>query len=226
MSVTQSRKERERAVRENLVLEHAARLLIRDGFQNLNLDELAAAVEYSKGTLYIHFTSKEDLALAVSTQALSHRADMLEQAASQPGTTRERARAMISACGEFMKTHPDFFSVELLLQARSFWDRVSEQRQKRHLVETDRICKVVHQLVSDAHECGDLPGNCSPAQVGLSLMAITMGLHCMVTQPALQTVSPIKDPVADLIVFGERLMDGWGWKPTSSGNHGEACADT
>src|SRR6516225_5463962 len=66
VSVIQARKERERAAREELILDHAQRMLLRDGFQNLNLDELAEAVEYSKGTLYLHFKTKEDIALRSS----------------------------------------------------------------------------------------------------------------------------------------------------------------
>jgi AcrR family transcriptional regulator len=217
VNTIQTRKERERAARESLLLEHAARLLVRDGFQDLNLDELAAAAEYSKGTLYLHFKSKEDLVLGVATQALKYRADLLERAAAFAGTTRERVRAMAFACGEFMETHRDYFALELMLQARSFWDRVSEERRNRHLTETARIVQVVNQVVLAARACGDLPRRSSPEEVGLSLMAITMGSHCMITLPALQKVSPIKDPAAALLEFGERLMDGWGWKPISNG---------
>jgi AcrR family transcriptional regulator len=218
----QSRKEREWAARENLVLEHAARLLVRDGFQDLNLDELAVVVEYSKGTLYLHFKSKEDLALAVTTEALKYRADLLERAAAFSGTTRQRARAMALAWGEFMKTHRDFFAVELLLQARSFWDRASEERQGRHLAETGRIFQAVKRVVLDACACGDLPRRSSPEQVTFSLMALGMGGHCMVTQPAWQAVCPIKDPEASFLLHAERLMDGWDWKPISNGGRSDA----
>ncbi|MDR3404717.1 MAG: TetR/AcrR family transcriptional regulator [Chthoniobacter sp.] len=221
MNAIQNRKERERAARESLLLEHAARLLVRDGFQDLNLDELAAAVEYSKGTLYLHFKSKEDLVLGVATQALKHRADLLERAGAFAGKTRERVRAMAFACGEFMATHRDYFTLELMLQARSFWDRVSDERRNRHLAETARIFHAVNQVVLDARACGDLPRRSSPEEVALSLMAITMGSHCMITLPALQTVCPLKDPAAALLEFGERLMDGWGWKPISNGNHSD-----
>src|SRR5271166_1581209 len=131
MNVIQSRKERERAARESLILEHAARLLARDGFQDLNLDELAAAAEYSKGTLYLHFKTKEDLVLAVATRAVKHRADLLQRAAAFSGTTRERARAMAFASCQFMVTHADFFALELVLQSRSFWERASEERRSR-----------------------------------------------------------------------------------------------
>ena len=218
MNVIQSRKERERAARENLILGQAARLLGRDGFQGLNLDELAAAVEYSKGTLYLHFKTKEDLALAVATGALSHRADLLARAAALPGPTRARARAMGFACCQFMATHREYFAVELMLQARSFWDRVTEERRSQHLTEGGRVFGMVNQLVLDARDCGDLPRKCSPEEVTLSLMAITLGSHCAVTQPLIQALCAIKDPAAALLLHQDRMLDGWGWRPISNGS--------
>src|SRR5229473_2976171 len=94
VSVIQARKERERAAREELILDHAQRMLLKDGFQNLNLDELAEAVEYSKGTLYLHFKTKEDIALAVVTRVLKERADFFERAAQFKGRSRERVGAI------------------------------------------------------------------------------------------------------------------------------------
>jgi len=77
---TRTRKERERGLREELILNHAQRMLLREGFQNFNLDALANAVEYSKGTLYLHFRTKEDIALSVVTRALKERGDFFERA--------------------------------------------------------------------------------------------------------------------------------------------------
>ncbi|MEM9015773.1 MAG: helix-turn-helix domain-containing protein, partial [Verrucomicrobiota bacterium] len=59
------RKRREFEAREKMVVEHADELLLDRGYLGLNLDELADRVEYSKATLYHHFSSKEDLVLAV-----------------------------------------------------------------------------------------------------------------------------------------------------------------
>src|SRR5215468_3571804 len=98
MSVIQARKERERAAREELILDHAQKMLLKDGFQNLNLDNLAEAVEYSKGTLYLHFKTKEDLALAVVTRAQKERADFFERALKFHGKTREQISAVGFAC--------------------------------------------------------------------------------------------------------------------------------
>src|SRR5258707_11868569 len=98
VSLTAARKERERAAREELMIDHATRLLLKDGYQNLNLDVLAQAIEYSKGTIYLHFSTKEDLALAVSTRVLKERADLFERAAPFQGRTRGRVRAIGFGC--------------------------------------------------------------------------------------------------------------------------------
>ena len=218
MTVTQNRKERQRLERETLILEQAARLLTRDGFQDLNLDELAMAVEYSKGTLYLHFKTKEDLVLAVATHVLKHRADLLEKAAGFAGTGRERARAMGFACCEFAVAHPEFFTLELMLQARSFWNRVSDARRDQHLAETRRLCRIVRQLVCEARQAGELPRVTSADDVTLSLMAITMGSHSAITLPQLRALFEIKNPLAILLMHQDRMLDGWGWKPLSGGS--------
>jgi len=218
MTVIKARKERQRLERENLILSHAARLLARDGFQDLNLDELAAAIEYSKGTLYLHFKTKEDLVLAVATQALRQRAELLERTATFAGTTRERARAMGFACCEFAAVNRDFFAVELMLQARSFWNRVSEDRKVQHLKETRRVYDTVLRLVCEAKECGDLPRGVPVEDVSFSMMAITLGSHSLTTQPEIQALFKVTNPFAVLLMHQDRMLDGWGWAPLSNGS--------
>jgi AcrR family transcriptional regulator len=122
-----SRKERERAAREELILEHGMRLLVRDGFQDFNLDELAKAIEYSKGTIYLHFQTKEDLVLSVATVALKQRADLFERASKFSGRSRERIRAIGFACCQFAAMCKDYFNIEMMLKSTSFWEKNPHQ---------------------------------------------------------------------------------------------------
>lgn len=55
------------AVREDikdLILDAADRLLVRYGFKKMTMDDLAHEVGIGKGTIYLHFGSKEDIALS------------------------------------------------------------------------------------------------------------------------------------------------------------------
>src|SRR5258707_3067753 len=147
MSVIQVRKERERAVREELILDHAQRMLLKDGFQNLNLDDLAEAVEYSKGTLYLHFKTKEDIALAVVTRAQKERADFFERAAQFKGRSRERVGAIGFACCHFANVYPDYYNVEMMLKSLSFWEKADDTRQHHYAMQGGRCFRAIHGLV-------------------------------------------------------------------------------
>lgn len=218
MNVIENRKEQQRLARENLILENAAHFLVRDGFQNLNLDALALSVAYSKGTLYLHFKTKEDLALAVSTRAVMYRTDLLERATHFCGTTREKARAMGIACCQFANSYPEFFTVELMLQERSFWERVSTERQEAHLQQGKRLFGIVNNLVLEAIKAGDIPHNTEPQEVTLSMMAVTLGSHYFVTRPHLQSLCDVQDKLATLCMHQDRMLDGWRWNPISAGS--------
>lgn len=216
VSVTATRKSRERAAREELILDHAQRLLLRDGYQNLNLDELARAVEYSKGTLYLHFATKEDLALAVATRALSHRADLFEKAYGFSGRTRERIRAVGVACGEFAREHPDYFHIELMLKSVSFWDRASDERKHLHQLQASRTFHALNRVAQEAIRVGDLPATRRAEEVSFGLIAVSMGSHIVATSRELALLCGLDNPFAVALRNGDIFCDGVGWKPLLS----------
>ena len=214
MSVIQVRKERERAAREELILDHAQRLLLRDGFQNLNLDELAEAVEYSKGTLYLHFKTKEDIALAVVTRALKERADFFERALTFQGRSRERIRAIGFACCHFAKVYPDYYNVEMMLKSLSFWEKADEVRQHEYAMQGGRCFRVMHRLATEGLQQRDLsPGKLSPEQIVFAIASTAVGSHIMGRNPHALVLAGINDPLQALCQNVSVLLDGFGWKP-------------
>jgi AcrR family transcriptional regulator len=217
VSVIQARKERERAAREELILDHAQRVLLRDGFQNLNLDELAEAVEYSKGTLYLHFKTKEDIALAVVTRAQKERADFFERAATFQGRSREKARAIGFACCHFAKSYPDYYNVEMMLKSQSFWEKADEARQHRYAMEGGRCFRTIHRIVTEALQTGDLPrSNLSSEHIVFSIAAMAIGSHILGRNPHAAMLAGIDDPLQALCQNVSVLLDGLSWKPLSN----------
>lgn len=216
MSVIQARKERERAAREELILDHAQRLLLRDGFQNLNLDELAQAVEYSKGTLYLHFKTKEDIALAVVTRAFKERAEFFERALTLKGRTREKARAIAFACGHFAHVYPDYYNVEMMLKSLSFWEKADEARQQQYALQTGRTFRVMHSIVNEALQNGDIPATkLSPEKIVFSIASMAVGSQIMSRNAHAAVIFGIADPFEGVRQNLGLLMDGLGWKPLS-----------
>lgn len=213
MSVTQQRKERERAVREELILEHGRRLLLREGFQNLNLDELARSIKYAKGTIYLHFETKEDLALAIATGALKERAELFQRASKFTGLTRERIRAVGFACCQFAVVHRDYFNIEMMLKSPSFWEKASESRRRQHGLQASRLFHITNTIATEAVRAGDLPPDTRTQDVTLSLIAVTMGSHIAGMQPDIQMLCGVDDPIGVVRRNQDLVCDGWGWKP-------------
>ena len=60
-----SLRERQRQEREELILRAAEEVLLEKGYHNTSIDEIAARVGIAKGTVYLHFASKEALVFAL-----------------------------------------------------------------------------------------------------------------------------------------------------------------
>lgn len=206
------------------MVDHARRLLLRDGYQNLNLDELARSIEYSKGTIYLHFQTKEDLVLAVATRTLRERAELFERASAFTGLTRERIRAIGFACCQFCVAHRDYFNLEMMLKSPSFWEKASEERRRLHGVQAARVFATTATLVQEARRLGDLPPGTRPEDVTFSLISITLGSQIAGMQPDIQQVCAIRDPIEAVRRNQDLVCDGWGWKPLLK-DHDYAATD-
>jgi len=217
VSVIHARKEREKAAREELILDHAQRILLKDGFQNLNLDALAESVEYSKGTLYLHFRTKEDIALAVVARAQKERADFFERVLRFNGSSRERVRAIGFACCHFANVYPDYYNVEMMLKSLSFWEKADEARQHQYAMQGGRCFRAIHRLVTDGLHDGDLPpGKLRSEQIVFAIASTAVGSHIMSRNPQALMLAGIDDPLQALCENVNILLDGLNWKPLSS----------
>jgi TetR/AcrR family fatty acid metabolism transcriptional regulator len=63
-----SLKEKQRQEREELILQAAEEVLLEHGYYETSIDEIASRVGIAKGTVYLHFPSKEDLVIAIFTR--------------------------------------------------------------------------------------------------------------------------------------------------------------
>ena len=77
-----ARREREREARRNRILDAAERVFFDNGFDAAKMEDVAEAAQLGKGTLYLYFKTKDDLAFGL---AVRHQLALVEQF--------ERARA-------------------------------------------------------------------------------------------------------------------------------------
>src|SRR5438876_2767563 len=86
------------AVRENisdLILDAAHRLLARYGYKKMTMDDVAKEVGIGKGTIYLHFKSKEEIALARVDRIVDRLNERLRGIAHSNGSAVARLRRML-----------------------------------------------------------------------------------------------------------------------------------
>ncbi|PPK65469.1 TetR/AcrR family transcriptional regulator [Actinokineospora auranticolor] len=96
----QARAERSRAA----LLRAAAELLRRDGYQATGMVAVAGAVGMTKGGLYFHFPSKDDLCDAVQASAVDTLANWL---ADHPSTGVQRVIDLTHALSRWLVAEPE-----------------------------------------------------------------------------------------------------------------------
>lgn len=79
----------------DLILDAADRLLARYGYKKMTMDDLALEVGIGKGTLYLHFRSKEEIALARVDRIVDQLNDRLREIAASDAPSTARIRRML-----------------------------------------------------------------------------------------------------------------------------------
>ena len=90
-----SLKERQREERQRLILQAGEELILEKGYSDTAMDDIAARVGVSKGTLYLHFASKEDLLLAIIETNLRAFTETMNSIISSGRSPREKLEALI-----------------------------------------------------------------------------------------------------------------------------------
>ena len=79
------------------IIAAADRLLARYGYRRMTVDDLAREADIGKGTIYLHFPSKEAVILSVINRHIESTLEALRSIAAGPGPASERLEAMIVA---------------------------------------------------------------------------------------------------------------------------------
>src|SRR5687767_9793409 len=80
---------------KNAILDATDRLLAGNGYQKMTIDELAAEVGIGKGSVYLHFSSKEEIALSHIDRIIERLKVNLRAIADKPMSVDERLRKML-----------------------------------------------------------------------------------------------------------------------------------
>lgn len=106
-----------KAERRQAIIDAAARLFADIGYADCEIGRVAAELGIAKGTLYLYFSSKEELFYACVDTGMQQMQAAVQQAATQVDDPLERISRAVRAYLEFFERRPE--QVELLIQERA-----------------------------------------------------------------------------------------------------------
>ena len=125
-----SLKEVLRQKRAEYILEVAETVLLEKGYRDASMDEIAARAGVSKGTLYQHFPTKDDLIFALIDQSLVRFEQIVQQASVAPASAQSKLERILRA------VHVEQYGVRtqlhrLLESNEDLRRRVQEQQEQQ-----------------------------------------------------------------------------------------------
>ncbi|MBL6750171.1 MAG: helix-turn-helix transcriptional regulator [Nevskia sp.] len=202
------------AGREQLFLDAARELVREEGVLNVQMARIAEKCDYAVGTLYQHFTSKEDLLIALATCNIQQRVEMFRRVAEWKAPTRDRMAGIAVADLVFVRRYPEHFRLAQFAFTDVVWHAASAQRRQVALAAGKPLGAICASIVNEAVECGDVQlKGLNPSELTLGPWALTLGVHTVVHLDGLLEQHEVREPYRLLLRHIHNLLNGLDWKP-------------
>jgi AcrR family transcriptional regulator len=106
-----SKRDLDKQRRRTTIIDAAERLFFSKGYDRSTMDDLCSEAHLSKRTLYIYFSSKEQLHFEIMIRGYRQLIAMLDDANEESALADAKLRQMANTFYRFSKKFPDYFTV-------------------------------------------------------------------------------------------------------------------
>ncbi len=158
-------------LRDEQLVQIAADLFARKGYDGTSLRDIAEAAGITKAALYYWFPEKEQLFERVVASRLAALVDRVSQAAAQGADPVDRIRRIMRACAEQM----DRDRTAWVASSSTFWSNFNQAQRDAVVPLRDRFERVLRDCVQDAIEAGQL----RPVDPAIATRLMLSGLNML-----------------------------------------------
>ncbi|OMH25651.1 TetR/AcrR family transcriptional regulator [Motiliproteus sp. MSK22-1] len=151
-----SRRERDFIRREQEILTASTRLFSTDCWELVTVEQIAREADIAKGTLYKHFSSKEELYARLCLdfyQQLQEKIRQLDNNLSPTATLRE----IIMISFNHYLTHPAPARVSFYCERQDFKERLKEETKARYINSEKEFIETMSELMKRGMEAKEFP---------------------------------------------------------------------
>lgn len=177
------------------ILKSAAAAFRRRGYHGASVDEIASALEMTKGNLYYYFRNKEEILYACHDYSLDVLLALLLDVQAGTAPPDEKLRRLILAFVHLMLDELQGTALTLDLQA------LSPSLQRRIIAKRDRFDRGLREIVQQGIDSGLFrPGD--PKMIGFAIMGAVNWITKWFDPAGPMTSEQIGQRFADYLVGG------------------------
>ncbi len=106
-----SRKEKEKQFHRQLIIQAAAKIFAKNGYEKTTLDEIAELAEFSKGSLYNYFANKEDLFISTFEAGMDRIYSEIQSRLESCEGAIKAIHTILDVNIEFLRNNRDFLHI-------------------------------------------------------------------------------------------------------------------
>lgn len=169
-----SRREREKNLREEEIIDAAEKLFFNNGYDHVTMDEIAKEADFTKRTVYQYFTGKEDLYFAVALRGFKKMYIYFKNTGKEGKNGFERLKFACYSYYNFFKENPQIFKIMNYIGYIKKNTKDSP-KQKEWLDFDDNMFGKMAQGVRQGIEDGSIRKDKNPEMITYSLAFILTG---------------------------------------------------
>ncbi len=175
------RKEREKVIREDDIIDAAERIFFARGFDGATMDDVAHEAEFSKRTLYKYFSSKNQLTLAIAHRGFGLLNAMLQETVVSlaEGPAVDRLAAVGRTYVEFRNRHLDHFRTIVMYETQDADFAEDDHVARKCYAEGEKVADLLTSTIRDGIRDGSLRRDLDPEETALVLWADLLGLSLL-----------------------------------------------
>lgn len=148
------RRERQKAELRDTILAAARRIFLEEGPEALTMRRIADAIEYSPGTIYLYFESREEIALHLVREGFEKLVAAIAPAAAGRANPIDRIRAIGNAYTEFGLADPETYKLIFMEDAKYVYAALLPATGGDNLEPGDRAFNFLASAVAEAVDGG------------------------------------------------------------------------
>ena len=178
------------------ILEAAARIFSEKGFHATSMQDIADAVHLQKASLYYHFSSKQEILVAILDQALDIINNRLETVRLQSLSADEKLRQAMVSYMQTIAENQNLAAV-LLLEMRSLDPELKTRQASRR----EKFESVWNELIIEGKQQG-IFNNVDPSLTGRAILGVMNWTVTWFRRDGARSAKEIANLYANLLLDG------------------------